>query len=87
MRPLDWIQGWLSRRRQRVVVDGDSSDQVPVTSGVPQGSVLGPCLFLVYINDMAEELESTVRLFADDTIGPFQLGDSINCDFSKENIC
>ncbi len=84
---LDWVQGWLSGRRQRVVVDGDSSDQVPVTSGVPQGSVLGPCLFLVYINDMAEELESTVRLFADDTIGPFQLGDSINCDFSKENIC
>ena len=63
-----WIRHFLSGRRQRVVLDGEHSDQVAVTSGVPQGSVLGPCLFLLYINDLADELESVVRLFADDTI-------------------
>ena len=63
-----WIQNFLSNRKQRVVLDGEQSDTVPVTSGVPQGSVLGPCLFLLYINDLAQGLDSTVRLFADDTI-------------------
>jgi len=51
-----------------VVVEGASSDELEVTSVVPQGSVLGPCLFLYYIDDIAEGLSSTVRLFADDTV-------------------
>ena len=63
-----WIQSFLSNRTQSVVLDGISSDSVPVISGVPQGSVLGPCLFLFYINDIAENLNSTARLFADDTM-------------------
>ena len=53
---------------QRVVVEGVLSDASPVVSGVPQGSELGPCLFLFYINDIAVGLQSTVRLFADDTM-------------------
>ena len=65
---LKWITDFLSGRNQCVVVEGEKSGQLAVTSGVPQGSVLGPSLFLYYINDIAHNLQSTVRLFADDTI-------------------
>ena len=67
-RTHNWIHQFLSGRSQSVVVDGERSEPVAVVSGVLQGSVLGPCLFLLYINDLAQGLESTVRLFADDTI-------------------
>ena len=58
----------LEGRTQKVVVEGASSDPSPVKSGVPQGSVLGPLLFLLFINDLAEHTSSTVRLFADDCV-------------------
>ena len=61
--PLSWIQAFLSNRQQK----GQESDSVPVTSGVPQASVLGPTLFLAYINDLPEDIVTQVRLFADDT--------------------
>ena len=63
-----WIHNFLNDRTQSVIVDGATSDRVQVKSGVPQGSVLGPCLFLLYINDIAEDLNSTTRLFDDDTM-------------------
>ncbi|KAL8582913.1 hypothetical protein ACOMHN_057066 [Nucella lapillus] len=62
-----WIKSFLSNRRQAVVVDGEKAEFSSVKSGVPQGSVLGPCLFLVYINDLPKNLNSKVRIFADDT--------------------
>ena len=67
-RTLTWIRDFLVGRSQQVVVDGESSTPCEVTSGVPQGSVLGPVLFLLYINDIGEGISSKIRLFADDTI-------------------
>ena len=66
--PHKWISSWLSERSQKVVLDGQASDPVPVLSGVPQGSVLGPVLFLIFINDLPENIRSSVRLFADDCV-------------------
>ena len=64
---LSWIAAFPGDRAQKVVVGSEESDKVPVTSGVPQGSVLGPILFLVYINDLPDKVTFHVRLFADDT--------------------
>ena len=64
---LNWIKSFLSGRSQRVVVKGVLSDSLPVWSGVPQGSVLGPVLFLIYINDLLDDIQSSGKLFADDS--------------------
>ena len=60
-------QNCLDNRKQYVVTNGSHSGTIPVSSGVPQASVLGPILFLAYINDLPEHVRSRVRLFADDT--------------------
>ena len=66
---IKWIENFLIDRQQCVVVDGSSSEPLDVTSGVPQGSVLGPSLFLVYINDIADIFSTaSIRLFADDAL-------------------
>ena len=59
-----WIQSWLRDRKQRVTVNNVTSDWIPVISGVPQGSVLGPCLFVIYIDDA---VSSKILKFVDDT--------------------
>ena len=63
-----WIETFLIGRTQQVVVNGATSSSTVVTSGVPQGTVLGPLLFLLYINDLPNNLSTSVRLFADDCI-------------------
>ena len=63
-----WLGDFLTNRNMQVVVDGESSDSVYVESGVPQGTVLGPILFLCHINDLPDSVKSTVRLFADDCL-------------------
>jgi hypothetical protein len=64
---LGWIVSFLNNRRQKVVLPGGSSSWMNVTSGVPQGSILGPILFLLYVNDLPDCVNSTAKLFADDT--------------------
>ena len=67
-RVVIWVKEFLLGRSQRVRVNGQLSEEVRVTSGVPQGSLLGPILFLAYINDIWGNIESNIRLFADDCI-------------------
>ena len=78
----DLIEQWLNDRRQRVVVDGEVSNWKSVLSGVPQGSVLGPILFLIYINDLDDSITSNVLKFADDT----KLFRKVNTDGDKQHL-
>ena len=66
---LAWFRSYLSGRRHKVVIDNLASDFLPVISGVPQGSLLGPLLFLIYINDMPGVIwgDKSLPLFADDS--------------------
>ena len=64
---FDWFKSYLTNRKQRVVIQGSSSSFLDTQAGVPQGSVLDPILFLIYINDITKNITSTTKLYADDT--------------------
>ena len=64
---LDWFKDYLTDRKQRVVIRGQCSNWGNIMAGVPQGSVLGPLLFLIYINDLASVVKCNLKMFADDT--------------------
>ncbi len=84
-RVLEWIRSWLSGRKQRVVLNGKFSSWLEVLSGVPQGSVLGPLLFVIFINvmdDTVEHLTSILRKFADNT----KLGKKVRTDRERQEL-
>ena len=65
---LSWIESFLTGRKQHVLTEGAISSEAEVDSGVPQGTVMGPLLFLAFINDLPDVVSSPVRLFADDCL-------------------
>jgi len=65
---LDWIKNFVLQRSQCVVVEGQQSDLTKVTSGVPQGTILAPLLFLCFINDLPNNISSKIKLYADDVL-------------------
>ena len=65
---LEWIRNWLTQRTQKVILNGEASKEVKVISGVPQATVLGPLMFLLYVNDIYDNTSSSIRMFADDCV-------------------
>ena len=87
-----WFTDYLDKRKQRVVLPGTASSWTSIKAGVPQGSILGPLLFLVYINDIIEYIHSSIRLFADDTSlyiivdDPIDSANKLNNDLQTINL-
>ena len=86
---LLWFRSYLTNRKQRVVLPGAESDWRYIRAGVPQGSILGPILFLLFINDIVDEIGCNIRLFADDTSlyitveNPDMAAELMNIDLDK----
>ena len=83
---LRWLEAFLTGRRQRVTVNGALSNWTEVSSGIPQGSVLGPVLFTLFVNDLPREVTSTVQLFADDMKMYRGIGTGIGHDLLQEDL-
>ena len=89
---LRWLKSYLTNREQRVIIDGTCSGWANTQAGVPQGSVLGPLLFLTFINDLTDGLKSNVKLFADDTMlyvsveNPIAIANILNRDLKLMDL-
>ena len=83
---LEWCKAFLSNRKQRVVLGDFISEWKQVTSGVPQGSVLGPLLFVVYINDLMTNVLNVLKLFADDTKIMSKIVDDSSCNALQDDL-
>ena len=89
---LSWFKSYLADRKQRVVLPGAVSAWKYIKAGVPKGSILGPLLFLIYINDIVVDIHSSIRLFADDTSlyiivdNPHQAANLLNADLAKIHL-
>ena len=85
----DTLSSYLTDRKQTVVVDGEKSEILDVKAGIPQGSRLGPLLFIIYMNDITEDIESDILIFADDTSlfatgsDPAETAEILNRDLAK----
>ena len=83
---LRWVEAFLNDRRQRLVVNGKISEWTDVTSGIPQGSVFGPILFVIYKNDMPDGLSSEIFLFADYTNLFKEIQQKRDCDSLQNDL-
>ena len=83
---LNWFKAFLCDRRQRVVINGTASDWAPVLSGVPQGSILGPLLFILYINDLPNNLQCNIKMFADDVAVYKSIVTREDCDMLQHDL-
>ena len=81
-----WIEAFLTDRTHKVTINGNTSKSAPVTSGIPQGSVLGPVLFILYINDLPDNIKSKIYLFADDTKIYRQIIDDKDNEILQEDL-
>ena len=83
---LCWFESFLTQRSQSFVCEGKSSSSSPMKSGVPQGTVLGLLLFLLYINDFPDNLQSSVKLFADDALLYGVIASVTDCDHLQDGL-
>ena len=83
---LHWIETFLLNRRQCVVVNGEKSAWAHVASGIPQGTVLGPTLFLLFVNDLPDAVKCHVKLFADDAKIYTEVGSSAGTDLLQDDL-
>jgi hypothetical protein len=89
---LNWFENYLSGRSQRVVINGSNSDWLSINAGVLQESILDPLLFLIFINDIVQDIDAQINLFADDTSlylvvdDPIETAETLNGDLDKIHI-